>query len=176
MTNTEYALIENPDTPIKDKTRILDKYTNKENRREQKLFADILDGSTEEFRKKFLLFPIGKIPSPVRIPCWMFRSFPDDPEFELTDIQKVALAHVIHFTRADNPCGYLECSGNIENWCRVSTDVAHKTLQELVSKNMIFEKDAPEDLCMGHKRNKSYVLNVDYLHTILSTYNTDIWM
>ena len=60
MTNTEYALIENPDTPIKDKTRILDKYTNKENRREQKLFADSLTDPQKNSERSFFCFLSAK--------------------------------------------------------------------------------------------------------------------
>lgn len=176
MTPTEYALIEDVNTPIKDKNKIIEKYTSKERKRTEKVYSDIMEGASEEFKKKFILFPMGKIPSPVRIPCWMLRTFPDDPDFELSDLEKVALAHVIHFTRADNPYGYLECSGDIENWYKCTKEIAHKTLQDLVSKNMIFKKEAPEELTMGHKRKNSYVANIDYLHTILTTYNTDIWV
>lgn len=176
MTPTEYQLVENSNTNIEDKVKIINKYLNKEKKRIAKVYNDIMDGASEEFKKKFVLFPIGKIQSPVRIPCWMLRSFPDDPDFELTDLEKVALAHVIHFTTADNPYGYLECSGDIENWCKCSKEQAHSVLELLMRKNMIFKKEAPDALTMGHSRKNSYVANIDYLHTILTTYDTDIWV
>lgn len=176
MNKSEYEVFSNKQTLSQDKVSILNKYRSKEKTRQTKLQKDILQGASEEFINNYVLFPIGKIPSPVRIPCWMFRKFPDDPDFELNDIEKVALAHVIHFTTSTNPWGYLECSGDIENWCKCTTKQAHEALQSLVDKQMIFCNVAPREKCLGHSRNKCYTLNIDYLHTILMTYETDIWI
>lgn len=176
MTPTEYEIIENKNVNASKKAQIINKYKSKADKLDQKISEEILQGATDEFRKNYVPFPINKIPSPVRIPCWMFKEFKYDPDFQLSDIEKVTLAHVIHFTRPDNPTGYMECSGDIENWCKVSPSVVHETLMNLVKKNLIFEKEAPEEMRMGHTRKSCYTVNVDYMHTILSTYNTDIWI
>ena len=176
MNKVEYDIFSDKETLSQDKQKIFDKYANKEKIRQDKILKQILEGAGEEFLKQFVMFPIGKLASPVRIPCWMFRKFPDDPDFELDDIEKVALAHVIHFTTSTNPWGYLECSGDIENWCKCSKEEAQSALKRLIDKNMIFCHVAPEDKCLGHCRNKSYTINIDYLHTILTTYGTDIWV
>ena len=133
-------------------------------------------GGTEEYNNQIKLFPIGKMQSPVRIPSWMFRKFKHHPVLELDDIERVALAHVIHFTTASTPYGYIECSGDIENWCKCSVEDAHNALKRLVSKNLIECTTVPDEVCFGHKRNFGYYVNVPYLHGILVLYGTDIWM
>ena len=148
-------------------------------KQEEELCDRILDqlkiGGTEEYNKKITLYPLGTIPSPVRIPAWMFRKYPDNPQFELDDIEKVAMAHVIHFTNCDNPTGYIECSGNIENWCKCSVEDAHNALKRLEKRNLITSHVLSPEYCMGHKRNLGYFVNIRYVHTILSLYKMDIW-
>lgn len=175
MTKMEYEIISNKETLSQDKKKIIDKYLSKELRRKEKFNTALMEGASDEFKRRFVLFPIGKIPAPVRIPSWMFRHFPDDPDFELPDDEKVALAHVIHFTNPSQPWGYLECSGDIENWLRITPKEAHEILDRLIKKNMIFRRKAPESATLGHERDDCYLINIDYLHTVLMCYDTDIW-
>ena len=133
-------------------------------------------GGSEEYNDSISLFPIGTLQSPVRIPSWMFRKFKYHPVLELDDIERVALAHVIHFTGPSSPYGYVECSGGIENFCKCSVEDAHNALQRLVNKKLIESTTLPDEICMGHKRNFGYYVNVNYLHSILGLYRTDIWM
>lgn len=151
------------------------KYIEEETERQKALLEQLKIGGTEEFNKRIHLFPLGLIPSPVRIPAWMFRKYPHNPDFELDDIEKVAMAHVIHFTNCDNPTGYIECSGNIENWCKCSVEEAHNALKRLVRKNLIKSHVLDPEYCYGHKRNLGYFVNVPYVHTILNLYKMDIW-
>ena len=147
--------------------------------KEDELQADILRqlniGGTEEYSNTITLFPIGRIQSPVRIPAWMFRKYPNHKQLELNDIEKVAMAHVIHFTNPCNPTGYVECSGNIENWCKCSVEEAHNALVSLTNKNLITQYRLSPELCFGHKRNCGYSVNVEYLHSLLNLYKMDIW-
>ena len=175
MTKNELDYVLNKNTISDDKQKVIQKYIVKEKRRKEKLLESLLEGASEQFKESFVLFPIGRIPCPVRLPAWMFRKFPDDPEFELDDEEKVALAHVIHFTNPSHPWGYLACSGGIENWLKCTPKHAYEILSRLVDKNMIFRLTAPDTQTMGHKRNDSYIINVDYLHTVLICYETDIW-
>lgn len=154
----------------------MQKYIEKENERSEKILEQLKIGGSEEYNKKISLFPIGMLQSPVRIPTWMFRKFPDNPDFELDDIEKVAMAHVIHFTNCDNPTGYIECSGHIENWCKCSVEEAHNALKRLVKKNMITQHILAPEHCYNHKRNYGYFVNIGYVHTILNLYKTDIWL
>ena len=143
---------------------------------EAEIVRQLKVGGSEEYNNSISLFPIGKIQSPVRIPSWMFRKFKHHPVLELDDIERVALAHVIHFTSPATPYGYIECSGDIENWCKCSVEDAHNALQRLVSKNLIECTTVPDEICKGHKRNFGYYVNVQFLHGILVLYKTDIWM
>ena len=153
----------------------MQKYIKEEEDREQEILRQLKIGGTEEYNNSIKLFPLGKIQSPVRIPSWMFRKFPNNPDFELDDIEKVAMAHVIHFTNCDNPTGYVECSGNIENWCKCSVEDAHNALKRLVRKKLITQHELDAQFCMGHKRNLGYFVNIGYVHTILNLYKMDIW-
>jgi hypothetical protein len=152
------------------------KYIDKETDRNNKIIEELKVGGSEDYNSSISLFPIGKIQSPVRIPTWMFRKFPDHKSFELDDIEKVAMAHVIHFTNCDNPTGYIECSGHIENWCKCSVQEAHDALTRLVKRNLIKSHVLAPEFCMGHKRNLGYFVNIGYVHTILNLYKTDIWL
>ena len=154
----------------------MQKYIDEETERNNKILEDLKVGGSEEYCNKISLFPIGKLQSPVRIPTWMFRKFPNNPDFELNDIEKVAMAHVIHFTNCDNPTGYIECSGNIENWCKCTVKEAHDALISLVNKNMITKHILAPEFCMNHTRNFGYFVNIGYVHTILNLYKTDIWL
>ena len=164
---------------IQDHPEVNDGWKREYIEKEEDLQADILRqlklGGTPEYNAKIALLPLGKIQSPVRIPCWMFRKFPYNKDFELDDIEKVAMAHVIHFTNIDNPTGYIECSGNIENWCKCSVEQAHNALRRLERKNMIKSHVLEPQYCSGHKRNLGYFVNIGYVHTILSLYKMDIW-
>lgn len=146
---------------------------------EDDLRADILRqlkvGGSPEYDEKITLFPIGLIQSPVRIPAWMFRKYPNHKQLELDDIEKVAMAHVIHFTNPSNPTGYIECSGNIENWCKCSVEEAHNALMSLTNKNLITQYRLSPEMCFSHKRNFGYSVNVEYLHSLLNLYKMDIW-
>ena len=64
---------------------------------EAEIVRQLKVGGSEEYNNSISLFPIGKIQSPVRIPSWMFRKFKHHPVLELDDIERVALAHVIHY-------------------------------------------------------------------------------
>lgn len=151
-------------------------YIDEETERNNKILEELKVGGSEDFNSTVCLFPIGMIPSPVRIPAWMFRKFPHNPDFELDDIEKVAMAHVIHFTNCDNPTGYIECSGHIENWCKCSVEDAHAALKRLEKRNLIKSHVLSPDMCRGHKRNLGYFVNIGYVHTILNLYKTDIWL
>lgn len=151
-------------------------YIDRETELNNNILEQLKEGGSEDFNNTVCLFPIGKIPSPVRVPTWMFRKFPYNKEFELDDIEKVAMAHVIHFTNCDNPTGYIECSGHIENWCKCSVEEAHAALQRLVKKKLITSHVLEPEMCRGHKRNLGYFVNIGYVHTILSLYKTDIWL
>ena len=133
-------------------------------------------GGSESYCDMIKLFPIGLIPAPIRFPAWMFRKFPDNPEFELDDIEKVAMAHIIHFTNCDNPTGYIECAGEIENWCKCSVEEAHDALTRLCKKNLVEAHVLDPQYCWNHKRNLGYMVNIPYVHEILSSYGTDIWL
>jgi len=139
------------------------------------ILADIMDGAGEVFKAKYVMLPVGMVPEPVRIPLWMFRKFPDDPDFELDDIERVAMAHVIHFQEFRVPTGYMECSGDIENCCKCSVAEAHDALQRLVKKGLITQHTLTETDCMGHKRNLGYFVNLPYVRNILLKYKTDMY-
>lgn len=136
----------------------------------KQILADILDGASEEFKHSFVLLPIGVVPAPIRIPMWMFRKFPDDPDFELDDIERVAMAHVIHFTLQGLDSGYIECSGDIENVCKCTTSDAHNALMRLVDKGLITQHIVTPEQCMGHKRNFGYFVNMPYVRSVLLKY------
>lgn len=157
-----------------DKT--IEKYLQEQKQLDDIILSQLKVGGSEEYNNSISLFPIGTIPSPVRIPCWMFRKFPKHKFLELDDLEKVALAHVIHFTNADNPYGYIECSGDIESYCRCTVEEAHNALNRLLKKNLIEMRTVPTEICKGHKRNFAYYVNVSYLHSILMLYGTDIWI
>lgn len=154
---------------------LLSTYLTKENLLEENIMNQLMFGGTEEYNNRVALLDLGKMKSPVRIPCWMFRKYPDNPDFELDDIEKVAMAHVIHFTNAYCVTGYLECSGHIENWCKCTVHEAHKALKRLVKKKLIIQHIIPDDLCYGHKRNLGYTVNIEYVHKVLTLYKLDIW-
>lgn len=151
------------------------KYIEKEEKLQQKILEELKVGGSEDYNENISLFPLGKIPSPVRIPAWMFRKYPETPNLELDDIEKVAMAHVIHFTNCDNYTGYIECSGHIENWCKCSVAAAHNALKKLEKKGFITSHVLDPDDCRGHKRNLGYFVNIAYLHKLLSLYKMDIW-
>lgn len=153
----------------------MQEYIDKETELQNDILRQLKYGGSPEYNAKISLFPLGKIQSPVRIPSWMFRKFPYNKTFELDDIEKVAMAHVIHFTNCDNPTGYIECSGHIENWCKCSVEEAHNALKRLVKKNLITEHVLTPEQCQGHKRNLGYFVNIGYVHTVLSLYKMDIW-
>lgn len=162
--------------PVDDvKKKWMESYIAEEEARQAEIIRQLKVGGSEEYNNKISLFPLGLIPSPVRIPAWMFRKYPHNPDFELDDIEKVAMAHVIHFTNCANPTGYIECSGNIENWCKCSVEEAHNALKRLVKKNLITQHVLDPQYCDGHKRNLGYFVNIDYVHTILNLYKMDIW-
>ncbi len=161
--------------PSEDKKSWMQKYIDEETDLENSLLQQLKFGGSEEYNNSVSLFPIGKIPSPVRIPCWMFRKFKHNPDFELDDIEKVAMAHVIHFTNCDNTTGYIECSGHIENWCKCTVEEAHNALKRLEKRNLIVSHVLLPSECKGHKRNLGYFVNIGYVHTILNLYKLDIW-
>lgn len=140
-----------------------------------KILEEILDGASDDFKKKFVLLPIGMIPAPIRIPMWMFRKFPNDPDFELDDIERVAMAHVIHFTLQGLSSGYIECSGDIENVCKCSVSDAHNALMRLVDRGLITQHTVTPEQCMGHKRNFGYFVNMPYVRSVLLKYKIDLY-
>lgn len=149
---------------------------DKEDARNAEILEQLKIGGSEEYNKSISLFPIGLIPSPVRVPTWMFRKFPEHPQFNLDDIEKVAMAHVIHFTNCANNTGYIECSGHIENWCKCSVEEAHNALQRLVDRKLIISHVLDPRDCKDHKRNLGYFVNIPYVHAVLQMYRTDIWL
>ena len=150
-------------------------YVKKEEELEQRILDDLKVGGNEDYNSHICLFPLGDIPSPVRIPSWMFRKYPETPNLELDDIEKVALAHVIYFTNRDNDTGYIECSGHVENWCKCTVAEAHKAFKKLEKKGFIHHQVLKPEDCRGHKRNYGYLVSIPYLHTLLSLYKMDIW-
>lgn len=140
------------------------------------LLNELYEGSTEEFRRRLFLFPTDKLPYPVRIPLWMMYEYPDNPNFNLSDKEKVAMSIVIHFTQAHNGTGYMECSGNVENALRIHVPEAKELLQKLLDKNLVIKYKLPPEACYGHKRNTGWAVNVEYVHEVLSKYGTDIWL
>ena len=149
---------------------------DKEDELNKKIVDDLMVGASDEYKESYHLFPLGLFQSPVRIPAWMFRTFPNaHKNFNLNDIEKVAMAHVIHFTNAENPTGYLQCSGNIENWTKCSVAEADAALDSLEEKKLVVSRELPPQYCHGHKRNKGYYVNLYYVHTVLRCYKMDIW-
>ena len=147
-----------------------------ENQLRDNIIKQLKVGGNPEYDKVISnLFPIGKIPSPVKMPAWMFRKYPHHKQLELSDIEKVAMAHVIHFSLPGNLTGYIECSGNIENWCKCTVEEAHEALRRLTKDNLITCHTLEPELCYNHKRNYGYFVNFAYLHELLSLYNMDIW-
>ena len=154
----------------------LEKYLQEEEDLENEILRQLRFGGTPEYEEALKsLIPLGKVPSPVRIPIWMFRKYPNHKQLELSDIEKVALAHVIHFTKADNPTGYIECSGDIENYCKCSVKDAHEALKHLVKLGFITEHTLEPRYCFGHKRNLGYYANIPYLHSLLVLYKMEVW-
>ena len=142
----------------------------------EEIIRQLCVGGTPEYEEKIAVFMHSKLPSPVRIPMWMFRKFKHHAYMELDDIERVALAHVIHFTDPSYPYGYMECSGNIEKCCSCTVEEAHNALARLVNKNLIECRIVPDEICYGHKRNFSYIANIPFMHQILAQYGTDVWM
>lgn len=146
---------------------------------EKKLRADLLEqlkvGGSEDYCNTIQLFPLELMHSPVLMPSWVFRKFPKHPDFNLDDIEKVAMAHVIHFTVPDNPTGYIECSGHIENWCKCTVAEAHSALQRLEKRKLIISQVLSPEMCRGHKRNLGYFVNVGYVNAILKCYMMNMW-
>jgi hypothetical protein len=111
------------------------------------------------------------------IPLWMMREYPEHPNFNLTDKEKMALAIVIHFsTKGHNNTGYMECSGNIENALRIHVSEAKELLQRLKDKNLITCHVIPPEYCYGHQRNLGWDVNAEYVHEVLKEYKSDIWL
>lgn len=151
-------------------------HLKKEQLLNEKILADLQKNGSDEYTETYTLFPLGLIQCPVRIPMWMFRKYPKEhDDFNLTDIEKVALSCVIHFTDPHILTGYLACSGNIENICKVSVAEADATLDKLVHKGMIIGRPVKPEFCKGHSRNMGYVINAPYLHSVLNCYAMDIW-
>lgn len=136
------------------------------------ILSELKVGGSERYNKMITLFPVGSIPSPIRIPEWMFRHYKDDPDFNLDDIEKVAMAHVIHYSVSGSNTGYIECSGNIENWCKCGVKDAHNALMRLVNRKLITQHVLNEDDCMGHSRNYGYFVNFPYVRSVLLKYKT----
>lgn len=153
----------------------INRYLEEQRQRDEELLAQLKVGGSEEYNRTIKLFPIQKFPSPVRVPSWMFRKYPKHKVLELNDLEKVALAHVIHFTGTSSLYGYIECSGDIESYCRCSVEEAHNTLNSLVKKNLIEVTTVPPEVCKGHKRNFAYYANIQYLHSLLILYGVDVW-
>ncbi len=121
------------------------------------------------------LLPLGKLPSPVRIPCWMFRKYPISILNIEGDAKKVALAHAIHFTNPQCHTGYMPLSGNVENWCKISCDEVDEIFNELERDGLVSGRVLDPEDCYNHKRNKGYTANIELLHQLLSLFKMDVW-
>lgn len=140
-----------------------------------KVYDEIMVGATDEFRENYFFFPMGLIHPPVQMPSWMFRELKYHKNLLEGDLERVALAHVIHFTAPDCPTGYMECTGHIENWCKCSVQEAHDTLIRLEKKGLIIGSALSPKDNYGHARNIGWTVNVPYLQAILDCYMTKIW-
>lgn len=133
------------------------------------------DDRTESFKESSEVF--GKYPmaSPVQIPSWMFACNTFNEDFmHLNDVEKVALAHALHYTKPMYP-GYKECSGHVERWCRCSVEEAHKAFVSLYHKGLLLPGVllAPEN-CHGLIRNMAWKANFIRIREVLALYGRDI--
>lgn len=134
------------------------------------------DDRTESFKfftQSFGLFPLR---SPVMIPTWMFacNTF-NEPFMHLTDIEKVALAHAIHYTTGPYDNGYLEYSGHVERWCRCGVNEVHEAFIMLYRKGLLLQPIYLEpSKCRGLSRNMGWKANIVKLQRILANYGRDV--
>lgn len=107
--------------------------------------------------------------SPVRVPCWLFASENMlDENLRLTNIEKVALSHALHFLHTST--GYMECSGGVELWCRCSVEEAHNAFQSLYKKALVQYVPLHPKTCYGLIRNMGWKANVPALDLMLEKY------
>jgi len=114
----------------------------------------------------------GKLmPTSVTIPKWMYacETF-NEVEFHLSGIHKVALAHAIHFTLQHYPYGYMECSGNVELWCRSDVMTVHDAFIDLFINDLVSYVYIPPEDCHGLSRNYGWIANLPKITTILKNY------
>lgn len=113
----------------------------------------------------------GEMPSPVRIPSWLFAANTfQELDFRFNLIEIVAMAHVLHFTTPYCDTGYIECSGHIERWCRCTAEQAHATLMKLCQRKLITFKFLPDEAVFGLNRNLGWRANIDYIQSVLDLY------
>lgn len=133
------------------------------------------EDKTDSFKEPTETFGQFPITSPVHIPSWMFacNSFNED-FMHLNDIEKVALAHALHYTKPMFP-GYKECSGQVERWCRCSVEEAHNAFVSLYHKGLLLPGVllAPEN-CHGLIRNMAWKANFILIRETLALYGRDI--
>ena len=118
----------------------------------------------------------GLLPSPVKIPFWMMAADTFlEPEFHMTSVQKVALAHAIHFTIFNKqPHGYVEASGMVEFVCRVGTREVHQAFIDLYCNDMVDVAYVPARDRHGLTRSAGWIANIPKILTVLKNYGRDI--
>lgn len=129
---------------------------------------------TENFKEP--IYCSGKLPSSVKIPGWMMAADTFlEPEFHMTTVQKVALAHAIHFTIFNRqPHGYVEASGQVEMMCRVGTREVHQAFMDLYCNNMVDVAYVPAKTRLGLTRSAGWIANIPKILTVLKNYGRDI--
>lgn len=154
--------------------KLKDQYCEDQDSLEASIVKDLSRGMNHNYNWKPYLVPLGIFGSPIRVPCWMFRRYSIDC-LNLNDVEKVALAHVIHFTNPQCPTGYMPLTGGVENWCKVGSEVVEEALSKLERDGLICGKELEPDYCYGHKRNKGYTANIELLHHLLQLFKMDVW-
>lgn len=115
---------------------------------------------------------MGKLESDrVRVPHWMYATETfEEQEFHMTTIEKIALAHALHFTLSHAQYGYLECSGHVEMWCRCSVRDAHNAFLTLQKRNLVDIIYVRPGDCHSFARNWGWIANVPKIHNTLQNY------
>lgn len=118
------------------------------------------------------IYCMGKLESRlVRIPHWMNATDKfHEAYFHLSTIEKVALAHAIHFTLDCSDYGYIECSGRVEMWCRCSVREAHRAFQLLYRKNLVDYVRVKPAACHNLTRNWGWRANILFIQNTLNNY------
>ena len=141
----------------------------------QELIADLAEtwcwGEDEEKIKEFRWYNMhwGELPTPVRIPSWMFftHTYLDHPLSCLSMAEMVALAHIMYFSKPSCSTGYIECSGHIERWCNCTVNDAHDACMSLYFRGLVDFRFLPSVLVYGLNRNLGWKANTVYIQQLL---------